>query len=153
MTVDDTQSPITGTGTNGNTSLADTVNVVVQPNQVVANAGPDQTGKVAGNLVTLDASGSFEPNDLPLSYSWAQTAGPPVTLSNATSASPTFTVPAVTAPAGHTFTFEVTATNGGPNPADTDTDTVDVTSVASTPTVGRSAKTRAGAARRSTWVT
>ena len=94
LTVTDTQSPITGTGTNGNTSLASTVNVVVQPNAVVANAGPDQTGKIAGNVVQLDASGSFEPHGLPLTYTWTQTAGPTVTLSNAGIVNPTFTVPA-----------------------------------------------------------
>jgi K319L-like, PKD domain len=61
-----------------------------------ANAGPDQTVS-PGALVTLDATGSTDP-DLPndtLTYSWSQLSGPVVTLSDPSSPTPTFTVPAV----------------------------------------------------------
>ncbi len=88
LTVTDTQSPITGTGTNGNTSLASTTTVSQVPDHVVADHGPDQTGKVAGNLITLDGSASTDPNLLPLQYTWTQVnnGAPAITLSNATRA-------------------------------------------------------------------
>ena len=53
----------------------------------VAKTGADQT-VTAGTLVTLDGSGSFDPNNKPLSYLWTQVAGPLVTLSGATPRSP-----------------------------------------------------------------
>jgi Calx-beta domain/K319L-like, PKD domain len=60
----------------------------------VANAGPDQT-VVPGALVTLDGTASTDgdlPNDT-LTYSWTQLSGTPVTLSDPSSATPTFTSP------------------------------------------------------------
>jgi hypothetical protein len=147
LTVVDTQSPIAGTGTNGNTSAAATVNITVVPDHVVANAGPNQTGKVAGNVITLDASGSTEPQLQPLSYTWSQVSNgaPTVTLSNPNIVNPTFTAPPASAPGGYTAAFNVTATNGGPNPGDTDTTVtpVTITVAASTPTVVQT-QSRAG---------
>jgi len=61
----------------------------------VADAGSDQT-VAAGDLVTLDGSNSQATNGTIQSYSWAQTNGPPVTLSNADQARATFTAPNVT---------------------------------------------------------
>jgi hypothetical protein len=58
----------------------------------VANAGPDQTGKV-GTLVTLDGTGSSDPdNNLPLTYEWTMSAPPGsiATLSSTTAVNPTF---------------------------------------------------------------
>lgn len=83
-----------------------------------ANAGPDQT-KNEGTLVTLDGSGS---NGLSLTYAWTQVAGPPVALTGANTASPTFTAPMVPA-AGATLTFQLVVTSGG---IDSDPDTVNV---------------------------
>ncbi len=45
--------------------------------------------------VTLDGSGSRDPDGNITSYSWTQTAGPTITLSDANVASPTFTAPSV----------------------------------------------------------
>jgi Tol biopolymer transport system component len=77
-------------------SAADTVHIHVNNvNQLpVADAGPDQTVD-EGALVTLDGSGSFDPDGGSLTYQWMQTAGPTVALSDASSTSPTFTAPAV----------------------------------------------------------
>jgi hypothetical protein len=58
--------------------------------------------------VKLDGSGSFDPGGAGLQYEWAQTAGPSVTLSNATAQKPSFTAPATAA----TLTFALTVSNG-----------------------------------------
>ena len=78
--------------------------MVVQP--PVADAGADQT-VAPGALVTLDGSGSFDPQGLALGYSWVQTGGTSVVLSDASAVSPTFTAPAV----DETLTFDLTVTN------------------------------------------
>jgi large repetitive protein len=85
----------------------------------LASAGPDQS--VALNaMVTLDGSGSSDPvaGPNPLAYTWDQLAGPAVTLTNPTSARPTFTAPAT--PSVLTFRLQV---NDGPHGA---SDTVDI---------------------------
>ena len=58
----------------------------------VANAGPDQEVN-AENVVTLDGSGSSDPDGDPITYSWRQIGGPTVQLSNPQSPNPTFTAP------------------------------------------------------------
>ena len=73
----------------------------------VAVAGPAQA-VASGAAVTLNGSGSADPNKLPLTYAWTQTAGATVTLSSATAAQPTFTAP--TGPAA--LTFSLTVSNG-----------------------------------------
>ena len=47
-----------------------------------ADAGPDQTGVREGALVTLDGSGSSDPDDDPLKYRWNQYRGERVALSS-----------------------------------------------------------------------
>ena len=73
----------------------------------IANAGTAQT-VAAGATVTLDGSGSSDPNGHPLTYQWTQTAGPAVTLSSTTAVKPTFTAPAT---AG-TLTFQLVVNDG-----------------------------------------
>ena len=76
----------------------------------VADAGPDQSVNVNA-AVTLSAIGSTDPDgNTPLTYGWAQTGGPSVTLSDNTVAQPTFTAPA--APTVITFTLTVTDSLG-----------------------------------------
>ena len=87
----------------------------------VADAGPDQTVPEE-TAVTLDGSGSSDPNGDPLTYLWEQIAGPPVTLSDPTAAVTGFTAPSVTA-GGSTLTFRLTVSDG----AHTNADTVDIT--------------------------
>ena len=44
-------------------------------------------------LVTLDGTGSFDPQGLPLTYKWTQTLGPALLLVNATTSTPSFVTP------------------------------------------------------------
>ncbi len=57
----------------------------------VADAGPNQLGIIAGTLVTLDGSGSYDTDGDPLSYHWSQISGPGVVLSDSNIVNPTFT--------------------------------------------------------------
>ena len=74
--------------------------------------------------MTLDGSGSTDPDGSIASYSWNQTIGHLVTLSNSTDPSPTFTVPVVE-PLGETLVFNLTVTDNEGGSA-SDTITVDV---------------------------
>ena len=83
----------------------------------VAKAGPDQT-VASGSPVTLDGSDSEGNVD---SYSWAQTGGPTVALSNASGAVARFIAPFVTSAV--TLSFRLTVVNET-NQADTDSASV-----------------------------
>ncbi len=99
-------------------SDSDTVNVNVTAgagNQPpIANAGTDQS-VLSGDLVSLNGSGSSDPDGDPLSFSWTQIAGTAVALSGANSATPSFTAPAVT----ETLTFQLTVNDGAISASDT----------------------------------
>jgi hypothetical protein len=79
----------------------------------VAQAGSDQT-VVSGSLVTLDGSGSEGGIS---SFSWAQTGGPAVALSNANSAVASFIAPLVASAV--TLSFQLTVVSDTQR-ADTD---------------------------------
>jgi hypothetical protein len=67
-----------------------------------ANAGNSRTNVPAGT-VTLDGSGSTDPEGDALTYKWTQTGGPPVEVSGADSAMASFT-----GTAGESYTFQLT---------------------------------------------
>ena len=97
--------------TAGSESHTDTVAIAVrdsESNAPTADAGPNQTVD-EGDAVTLDGSGSSDPNNDPLAYSWNQTSGPEVDLTGAGTVSPTFTAPTVSEQTNLVFTLNVTA--------------------------------------------
>jgi len=113
-----------------------TVNITVSPvnDAPIANAGPDQTVD-EGGTVTLAGSGSDVDGDT-LTFQWAQTAGPAVTLTNASSATASFTAPQVDVDT--VLTFQITVNDGN---SGTTSDTVNVTVRNTTPTTFQPART------------
>lgn len=101
-------------------SQPDTVNISVN-RPPIANAGTDQTAE-AYALVTLDGSGSSDPDSDPLTYQWTQIAGTKVTLANATGARPTFFAPRAKRDA--VLTFSLIINDGSTN---SEPDTVSIT--------------------------
>jgi hypothetical protein len=75
-----------------NSSQADEVLITVNAvnHAPTADAGAD-TDVQSGTVVTLDGSGSSDPDSDMLSYSWSQVSGTQVQLANATGAKPSFT--------------------------------------------------------------
>jgi len=72
-----------------------------------------------GETVYLDGSGSYDPDGSIVYYTWTQTAGSIVTLSDPNDAAPSFTAPPVGA-SGETLTFQLEVTDdGGLKDADT----------------------------------
>lgn len=86
---------------------------------LVAVAGAD-FASFAGQTVTLDGSQSFSRSrPRALAYRWSQVAGPAVTLSSSTVASPSFTAPAVP-PAGEALQFRLQVSDGSRQSASDD---------------------------------
>ena len=74
----------------------------------VADAGPNQIGIPAGT-VTLNGSGSYDPNGETLTYQWVQSGGPAVAITNANQAIATFSASSAQ---GYTFKLTVRNTDG-----------------------------------------
>ncbi|MCY4491406.1 MAG: PKD domain-containing protein, partial [Thaumarchaeota archaeon] len=114
---------ITLTVSGGGRSAADTVIITVSDTPT-ANAGSNQNVN-RGAIVTLDGTGSTDPNGDTLNYSWLHTSGPSVSLSSATVAQPTFTPTSL-----GTIVFTLTVSDGTLS----DTDTVSITILNQPPT-------------------
>jgi len=85
----------------------------------IANAGADLMAS-GDSLVTLDGTGSSDPNGDALTYTWRQTGGAAVELFNGNSDKPTFFAPGFSGK----LTFELTVNDGQVNSTP---DSVDVT--------------------------
>ncbi|HXK33505.1 MAG TPA: multiheme c-type cytochrome, partial [Dehalococcoidia bacterium] len=84
--------PLTIPTVNVAIDLTTTLDVsVVQTNPLVVSAGPQQFQVGFGRVVTLSGSVTGAPAGATPTYRWEQTSGLPVTLTGATTASPTFT--------------------------------------------------------------
>jgi len=100
------------TVSDGIDSTSDTVNVFVENinHPPIANAGDDQT-VYEGSPVTLDGSGCSDPDGDPLTFEWAQTMGPSVSLLDPNTQNPSFTAPLV-GPGGETLNFQLIVNDG-----------------------------------------
>ena len=110
-----------------NTSTADTVTITVTAganDAPTADAGSDAT-VAEGASVTLDGSGSDDPENAALTYAWSQTSGTTVSLSSSTAQSPTFTAPTELL-ANASLVFSLTVSDGV-NTSTADTVTITVT--------------------------
>lgn len=109
---------------NFGTTATDTVDVTVNA-APVADAGPDQTVGT-GAQVSLNGTASSDGDGTIVAYAWMQTSGTPVALSNADTATPSFTAPAT----ADTLVFQLTVTD---NDGATGVDSVSITVSAPVP--------------------
>ena len=114
------------TVSDGSLTASDNVDIIVNDIGVgvnsppTADAGSDQT---VAELTTANLNGtlSSDPDGDMLSFTWLQTGGPNVALSDANAEQPSFPAPDVAVPT--VLTFQLTVDDG----ADTAMDTVDIT--------------------------
>lgn len=111
----------------GMEAASDTVTITVTPppnTPPTANAGPDQTVTSADGVSLNGSASSANDGGQTLTYAWSQTSGPAVTLTNATTATPSFTAPALTPGAPDALlVFELEVNDG----METATDSVSIT--------------------------
>ena len=99
-------------------AVAESTVVVENVNHApVADAGTAQTVH-SGRAVSLNGSGSFDPDNDPLTYQWSQVSGPAVPLANANTTSPSFTAPPTSGTTMLTFRLTVSESWLISDPAD-----------------------------------
>lgn len=88
------------------------VSVNVSPNTLpTASAGPDQTNRNPGSFIQLNGTASSDPDaGQTLTYAWTRTAGVAVTLTGASTATPSFTANSL---ADTAYTFQLRVTDDG----------------------------------------
>ena len=106
---------LTVTDKSGAKSAADTVSVAVNPSGSTTNLPPTASAGLDLTVLprsfnVLDGFYSSDPDDGIASYSWTQTGGPAVKLSNPAAMDPTFRAPS--GPATLTFSLAVTDRGG-----------------------------------------
>ncbi|MDH3766728.1 MAG: Ig-like domain-containing protein, partial [Nitrosopumilus sp.] len=129
------------TVTDGTLSSSDTVNVTVHNTltlDIVADAGDDRIVD-ENQTLSLDGSGSHDPENQPLNYSWVQLSGESVSLSNTSSITPSFTSPSVANGEIKVLTFELTVSDDN-NRSDSDTVTITVDPINAPPQATATAK-------------
>ena len=92
------------------------------PAEIIADAGDNQVVS-GGATVTLDGSASRSTLGRPLTFQWAQTGGPTVSLNGPQTARPAFTAPLLAARTD--FVFRLTVSDGTTSEQDWTTVTVD----------------------------
>ena len=81
------------------------------PNQPpIANAGPDRKVRPESTYVTLNGSGSSDPDGTIVAYQWRQLSGYPVTLKNASANKAFFILSGIT-PLPNSLVFELSVTD------------------------------------------
>ena len=117
---------LTVTDDQGSAAATDTVTVTVTNAPPIANAGLDQT-VASGSRVTLDGSGSWDPDGTIVSYLWMRTggngdSGAALSNANATQPKPSFAADTLATGAQnvtHVFSLVVTDNDGAQSVADT----------------------------------
>ncbi|MEI7658278.1 MAG: hypothetical protein WCK33_09465, partial [Phycisphaerae bacterium] len=101
----------------GTDTAIDTVTITVNAHDDApsVDAGSDRSAR-HGEVVSLAATAS-DPEDRPLSYTWIQRSGPPVSLLNANTATPSFVAPNLANDA--VLVFEVAVSDGTTTVIDT----------------------------------
>ncbi|WP_224245252.1 myxosortase-dependent M36 family metallopeptidase [Hyalangium gracile] len=98
--------------------VAETSDGTVCNRRPVADVGQSPRGynefDAAGNptVITLNGSASFDPDGQPLTYQWTQTAGDPVDLQGANTATPSFVADT---PYDNTYAFQLVVNDGVEN--------------------------------------
>ena len=93
--------------------IADSVTTATPLETLKPVAEPGWLQSVKGNdVVRLDGSTSFDPNNSALTYAWTQVMGPDVVLDNDLSKNPTFTAPKTSTDVSLTFQLIVSNADG-----------------------------------------
>ncbi len=137
-----TLSVASAAGVSDPATVTVTVNPQVAASTPVANAGLTQT-VFANAPVTLNGAASTPVAGL--TYQWTQIGGQSVPVAGVTTATPTFTAPAVAAGSSQTFTFRLVVSGSGIASAPSDTSVIVLGLVAKAPTAVATANPTAAA--------